>query len=90
MNSYWDMLPEDVCRVIYQINHKSYMKELIGEIKMRYEKHSLFEYYSDKIMNFWYIGVEIKSLQPEHWSKIKNHHKKYKSLYESYKRLGMI
>ena len=57
---------------------------------MRYAKHSLFEYYSDKMMNFWYIGVEIKSLQPEHWRKIKNHHTKYKLLYESYKRLGMI
>ena len=90
MKSYWDMLPEDICRFIYEINHKAYMKDLIEEIKMRDAKHSLFEYYSCKMMNFWYIGVGIKSLQPEHWGKIKNHHMKYKLLYDSYKRLDMI
>ena len=90
MKSYWDMLPEDICRIVYKINHKSYMKELIKEIKIKYEKHSLFEYYSDKMINFWYIGVGLKALRPEHWLKLKNNHMKYKLLYESYEKLGMI
>ena len=90
MYSYWDILPEEICIEIYKINHMSYMKELIDEIKMKYNKHNLFEYYNDKIINFWYIGVGLKSLRPEHWMEIKNYHKKYKSLYKNYKRFNMI
>ena len=84
MKSHWDKLPEDICIVIYQIIHKEQMTLLINEIQYKYNRNRIFHYYTSPILNFWYIGVGLKALQPKHWDNTKKHHAKYNALYDSY------
>ena len=83
MESYWDMLPDDICIVIYKIVHKELMKKLINEIKNKYNKYDRFNYWTNPIYNFWYIGAGLKALKPKHWGNIYKYHERYYRLYHS-------
>lgn len=83
MRSYWDMLPEDICIEIYRINHTKYMNDIIISINNANNQYSLHEYYSDSILNYWYIGSGLNALKPMHWGNIHKHHKRYNGLYHS-------
>ena len=83
MESYWDMLPEDICILIYKKIHKEYMENIIIQIKNNYDKYDVFEYWTNPIYNYWYIGTGLKALKPKHWGNIYKYHKRYNSLYHS-------